>query len=365
LVPREAAKEMAPGCDERAPAHFAGGRQKQGASMMGRVLATIAALAIVALSVATGSSPALALDKVVFGTDWFPEGEHGGYYQAKADGIYEKYGLDVTIVPGGPQVNNPQLVASGTVDVALLTALQAIRFAKENVPLVGVAAMYQKNPQIFMAHKSQGFKSLADLKGHPIMVSSFARDAFWPWMKMKYGYTDDQIRPYVFNLAPFLHDPTVIQQGYVTNEPFTAAAQGADPQVFLFADEGYKDYAHLLSVRSDMIEKRRDVLQRFVNASIEGWYAFLNGDPTKAFDAIRQVNAEMKPENLQHSRDALNQYGIVDSGDAKTLGIGAMTDERWRSLFDEMVSAGMYTPDVNYKKAYDLSFVDKKFGMKQ
>ena len=196
------------------------------------------------------------------------------------------------------------------------------------------------------------------------MVSAFARDAFWPWMKMKYGYTDEQMRPYVFNLAPFLHDPTVIQQGYVTNEPFTAAAQGSDPQVFLFADEGYKDYAHLLSVRRDMIDKRRDVLQRFVNASIEGWYGFLDGDPAKAFDLILKANPEMKIESLQRSRQALKDYGIVDLGDAKVLGIGAMTDARWHELFDEMVKAGMYPADVNYKSAYDLSFVDKKFGMK-
>ena len=333
--------------------------------MTGKAIRAGVGLILAALALGASAQSALALDKLVFGTDWFPEGEHGGYYQAQADGLYEKYGLDVTIVSGGPSINNPQLVASGTVDIALLTALQAIRFAKENVPLVGVAAMYQKNPQIFMAHKSQGFKSLADLKDHPIMVSSFARDAFWPWMKMKYGYTDEQIRPYVFNLAPFLHDPTVIQQGYVTNEPFTAAAQGSDPQVFLFADEGYKDYAHLVSVRRDMIEKRRDVLQRFINGSIEGWNVFLNGDPTKAFDAIQKANPEMKLENLQHSRDALKEYGIVDSGDAKSLGIGAMTDERWKGLFDEMVKAGLYPADVNYKTAYDLGFVDKKFGLKQ
>lgn len=333
---------------------------------MSRFAMRIAAMAAVAsVAAGVGGGAAFAADKVTFGTDWVAEGEHGGYYQAKAAGIYEKYGLDVTIVPGGPQVNNPQLVASGTVDAVLLTALQAIRFAKENVPLVGVAAMYQKNPQIFMAHKSQGFKSLADLKGHPIMVSSFARDAFWPWMKMKFGYTDEQIRPYVFNLAPFLHDPTVIQQGYVTNEPFTAAKQGSDPQVFLFADEGYMDYAHLVSVRRDMVEKRHDVLQRFINASIEGWYSYLNDDPSKAFEMIQKANPDMPMESLQHSREALKEYGIVNSGDAKSLGIGAMTDARWEQLFDEMVKAGLYPADVNFKSSYDLSFVDQKWGMKR
>lgn len=332
--------------------------------MISKMRAVILA-ATVGVVAAASSNAAFALDKLTFGTDWVAEGEHGGYYEAKAAGIYEKYGLDVTIVPGGPQVNNPQLVASGTVDAVLLTALQAIRFAKEGVPLVGIAAMYQKNPQIFMAHKSQGFKSLADLKGHPIMVSSFARDAYWPWMKMKFGYTDDQIRPYTFNLAPFLHDATVIQQGYVTNEPFTAEKAGSDPQVFLFADEGYKDYAHLISVRRDTLEKRRDVLQRFINASIEGWQQFLHGDPSKAFELIRQANPEMTLESLAHSREALVQHGIVESGDALTLGIGAMTDARWKQLFDEMVKAGMYPADVSYKAAYDLSLVDKKWGMKQ
>jgi NitT/TauT family transport system substrate-binding protein len=333
--------------------------------MIGKTIRAAVALALTAMFAGVATEPAMALDKLTFGTDWFPEGEHGGYYQAVADGIYAKYGLDVTIAPGGPSVNNPQLLAAGSVDVVVTSGLQMIRFAKENVPLVGIAAIYQKNPQIFMAHKSQGFKSLADLKGHPIMVSSFARDAFWPWMKMKYGYTDDQIRPYVFNLGPFLHDPTVIQQGYVTNEPFTAAAQGSDPQVFLFADEGYKDYAGLLTVRRESMQKSRDVLQRFVNATVEGWYAYLNGDPSKAFDAIQKANPEMKLENLQHSRQALKDNGLIDSGDAKTLGIGAMTDERWKGLFDDMVKAGMYTADVNYKAIYDLSFANKKFGMKQ
>ena len=328
--------------------------------MMSKRLGVAAVFVLAALA-----QPALAADKITFGTDWFAEGEHGGYYQALVDGIYAKHGLDVTIKPGGPQVNNPQLVVSGALDVALLTANQEVHFAKDNIPLVGVAALYQKTPIILMAHKSQGFKSLADLKGKPIMVYSQARQTFWPWLHAKYGFTDEQIRPYNFSLAPFLSDASVIQQGYVTNEPFSAAAAGSDPQVFLFADDGYKDYAHVLSVKRDMIEQHRDVLQRFVDATIEGWYGFLYGDPSKTFEAIQKANPEIKLESLQHSRDALKEYGIVDSGDAKTLGIGAMTDERWKAIFGAMVEDGLYGSDVDYKKGYDTSFVDKKVGMKQ
>jgi len=311
-----------------------------------------------------GPVQAFALDKIIFGTDWLAEGEHGGYYQAEANGIYKRYGLDVAIRPGGPQVNNPQLLASGAVDIVILTGLQALRFANEGVPLVAIAAFYQKNPQILMAHKSQGLKTLADLKGRPIMVSFFARDAFWPWLREKYGFTDGQIRPYTFNLGPFLHDPTAIQQGFVTNEPFTAAAAGSDPQAFLLADYGYEDYAALATVRRDEIETKRDVLQRFVNATILGWKTFLHGDPMPAFNLIKSANPDMTMTGMKNSREGLIKYGVVESGDAEKLGIGAMTNTRWKALFESMVKAGMYKPDMHYKAAYDLSFVDRGFDSK-
>jgi len=320
--------------------------------------------ALAGLLVALGAFHAEALDKVSVGTDWLPDAERGGYYEAKATGIYEKHGLDVTIVAGGPSVNNPQLLATGQLDAAVISsAIQEMDYAKTGVPIVAVAAIYQKNPQILMAHKSQGFKSLADLKGRPIMISALARDSYWAWLKAAYGYTDDQIRPYTFNMAPFLHDPTAIQQGYATYEPHSAEQSGADPQVFLLADSGYQDYAALLSFPKQTIEKNPSLVQRFVDATIEGWYAFLYGDAAPGIGLIKKSNPEINDDNIANSRKVLVADGIIDSGDAKNLGIGAMTDQRWAALFDQMSKAGVLPAGDYWKSAYTLSFTDKKVGM--
>jgi NitT/TauT family transport system substrate-binding protein len=323
-----------------------------------------AALAASGLAALFLPPAARAADKLKFIADWTAEAEHGCFYQAKAAGIYAAHGLDVDILPGGPQVNGPQMLAAGAVDVAIISsAMQAISFSKSHIPIVIVAAIMQKNEQILMAHKSAGYRSLADMKGHPVMISAFARDSYWPWLEGKYGFTDDMIRPYTFNLAPFLHDKAAIQQGYITSEPFAAMQAGAHPQVFLLSDDGYADYGSLLGVRTAWARDHRDEVQRFVDASIEGCYAFLDGDPAKAFALIKQDNPDMTDAQMTYTRDTMKRYGILDSGDAKTLGIGAMTDARWKEIWDLMVRTKISQPGEDYRAVYVTGFVDRKVGM--
>jgi len=311
--------------------------------------------------IATGlmaAGNASTLDKIDFGSDWVAEAEHGGFYMAKAMGIYEKYGLDVTIHPGGPQVNNPQLVVSGALDIAMLSsAMQPILYTKQDVPLVAVASFYQKSPNALMAHASQGYESLADLKGKPIMVSSYAQDSYWPWLRTKYGYTDDQIRPFSYNISPFLAQNDAIQQAYLTAEPYIAEKAGVEPKVFLLADSGYRDYAALIGVSKKMIEEKPDVIKRFLEASIEGWKEFFEGDPTPAFKMIQKDNPEMEMDVMKNTRKLLQKYEILSAGDAKTMGVGAMTDKRWAEFKDQLVESGMYEEGMNYKDAYTLKFV--------
>lgn len=324
-----------------------------------------ALIGAVAMAAGLFGGEAQALDKVKFGTDWIAEAEHGGFYQAKALGIYEKYGLDVEIVPGGPQVNNPQLVATGALDLASLSsAYLPIIYTKEGIPVIAVAAFYQKNPTILMAHKEAGLKSLGDMKGKPIMVSSYAQDSYWPWLRSNFGFTDDQMRPYTFNQGPFLADKSAIEQGYVSSEPYTVELEGAHPQVFLLADNGFNDYASILSARKDMIEKKPDVIERFIKASVEGWISFLTQDPSKAYALIQKDNPDMKLEVMKRARELMIQYGIVDSGDTKKLGIGAMTDEKWAAIFKQMQASGLAKDGMDPKSAYTLQFVDKGFGVK-
>jgi NitT/TauT family transport system substrate-binding protein len=302
--------------------------------------------------------------KLTFQSNWRAQAEHGGYYQAVATGIYQKYGLDVTVRPGGPQMNNPQMLAAGAIDFSMGSdSFNGLNFVRNNIPLVVVASIFQKDPRVLIAHPGQGNDSLAALKGKPILIASASRNNYWQFLRAKYGYTDDQIRAYTFNMAPFLADKSTIQQGFLTSEPLKAQKAGVKPVVHLLADNGYVSYATTLETRSQMVKERPDVVQRFVNATIEGWYSYLYGDRTAANKMIQQHNPEMDDEQLAYSHAKMLEYGIVDSGDALKLGIGAMTDARWKEFADSMIKAGVYPADLDVSKAYTTQFVNKGHGM--
>ena len=320
------------------------------------------------LSVVGGLALALqarAADTVTFGTDWKAEAEHGGYYQAIAAGIYRQHGLDVTLRQGGPQVNHAQLLAAGRLDFNLApNSFIPLNFVQENIPMVAVAAIFQKDPSVLIAHPGQGNDSLAALKGKPIMIGSDTRITSWNFLKGKFGYTDDQIRPYTFSVAPFLAEPKSVQQGYLSSEPFTIEAQGVKPVVMLLADAGYSSYGSLIQTSEKLVREKTDLVQRFVDASIEGWYSYLYGDPAPANALIKRDNPEMTDALLAYGIAKIKEYGIVDSGDAKKDGIGAMTEARWQAFFDTMAGAGVYPKELEFRKAFTLKFVDKKVGMK-
>jgi NitT/TauT family transport system substrate-binding protein len=318
-----------------------------------------------ALAVLIGLAAAARAESVSFGTDWKAEAEHGGFYQAIAAGIYKKYGLDVTLRQGGPQVNHAQLLAAGALDFNLSSnSFGPLNYVQQSIPMVAVAAIFQKDPAVLIAHPNEGNDSLAALKGKPIMIGGATRTGSWLFLKEKFGYTDDQIRPYNFSVAPFLADPKAVQQGYLSSEPYTIEQAGVKPVVLLLADAGYATYGALIQTSSKLVTDNPDLVQRFVNASIEGWYSYLYGDPTPGNDLIKKDNPEMTDATIAYGLAKMREYGIVDSGDAKKDGVGAMTDGRWHEFFDTMVKAGLYPADMDYKKAFTLQFVDKRVGMK-
>ena len=308
-------------------------------------------------------SQAGSAETVNFGTDWKAEAEHGGYYQALATGIYKKHGLDVNLRPGGPQVNHAQLLAAGVLDFNIASnSFVPLNFVQENIPMVAVAAMFQKDPSVLIAHPGQG-DSLAALKGKPIMIGSDTRVTSWQFLKQKFGYSDDQIRPYAFSVAPFLADPKAVQQGYLTSEPFTIEREGVKPVVLLLADAGYTSYGGLIETSAKLAKEKPDLVQRFVDASIEGWYSYLHGYPAPGNALIKKDNPEMTDALLAYGVDKIKEYGIVDSGDAKANGIGAMTDARWKDFFETMAKAGLYPAELDWQRAYTLQFVNKKVGI--
>ncbi|MGD9507600.1 MAG: ABC transporter substrate-binding protein [Geminicoccaceae bacterium] len=329
-----------------------------------RDLATAVACGLV-LGAVAWSMPALALDKVTFGTNWKAQAEHGGYYQAVADGTYAKYGLEVTIRQGGPQVNHSQLLAAGKIDFNMGGNLFGqFNYTQANVPMVTIGAIFQKEPQVLLAHPDTGVQELADLDDKTFFISNDGLQTYWLWLKQVYGYSDDQVKPYTFNPAPFLANQNSVQQGYVTSEPFAIRKEGGfDPVVLMMADYGYDTYSTTIETSQKLIDENPDLVQRFVNATIEGWYTYLYGDNAKANALIRADNPEITDEQIAFSIEAMKQYGIVDSGDALTLGIGAMTDERWESFFTKSVVWGVYPADLPYKTGYTTRFVDQGHGL--
>ncbi|HEX2944051.1 MAG TPA: ABC transporter substrate-binding protein [Rhodopila sp.] len=304
-------------------------------------------------------------DKVTFGLDWRAEAEYGGYYQALATGIYAKHGLDVTIREGGPQVNHTQLLIAGRLDFNITgNSFLALNFAKESIPFRAVASAFQKDPAVLIAHPNQGNDSFPALKGKPIMIGADTRVSWWTFLKAKFGYSDSQIRPYTFNLAPFLADKKAIQQGYLGSEPFSIEQQGGfKPVVLLVADAGFQGYSSLIATSDKNIQQRPDYVKRFVDASIEGWYSYLYGDPSPGNALIKKANPEMTDALIDYGRNALKTHGIVDSGDAETMGIGAMTAARWAAFYQETADAGVYPKGLDVTKAYTLQFIDHKVGM--
>jgi NitT/TauT family transport system substrate-binding protein len=300
-----------------------------------------------------------ARTKIVFATDWRAEAEHGGFYQALATGEYAKRGLDVSILQGGPAVNVPQLLAAGSVDVGMgSNSFIVLNLAAEKAPVKAVAAYMQKDPQVLLAHEGQGIHSLADMKGRPILLADASVTAFWVWLKAKYGFTDDQVRKYTFNPAPFISNPRAIQQGYLTSEPYTIEkASGKKPAVFLLADEGYPGYAAIALARENLITSNPAAVQNFVEASSVGWTSYLNGDPAPADALILKDNPEMTADLLAQARDKMKAFGIVQPPDGSAAAPGLMTDSRWETFFRVTSEQGVYAKELDYKRAYTLEFL--------
>jgi NitT/TauT family transport system substrate-binding protein len=330
-----------------------------------RVSKGLGLLATLATVLAFRGAPAAAEDKIVFLTNWKAEAEHGGFYEAQALGLYKKAGLDVVIRQGGPNVDPQQLLAAGAVDMALgSSSFVPLNLVQAGAKDVAVMAVFQKDPQALLTHPRDDIKTLADIKGKPIMLATPSVNTFFIWLKAKYGFTDDQIRPYNFSMAPFLVDKNAIQQSYISSEPFMIEQQGHfKPKAFLFADYGYPSYASLVLVPRKMVEERPEVVQRFVNASIEGWKEYLHGDPAPANALIKKDNPDEDDATIAFAIKTLNEQGIIDSGDALKQGIGAMTDARWKEFFDVMSQNGVYPAGLDYKAAYTTQFVNKGVGL--
>jgi NitT/TauT family transport system substrate-binding protein len=327
---------------------------------MSRTVSRASAALLAAASV-TGAAQAQDLTPVSFGTNWVAQAEHGGFYQAVADGTYAECGLDVTIVPGGPQVNNTALLLAGRIDFYMGGHLDAYFGVVEDLPLVNVMASFQKDPQVILTHpgRVEDFAGLTELT---MIVQDNA--TYYEWMKSAYGFTDDQRQTYTFNAAPFIVNEDAGQQGYLSSEPFAVEREtGWKPDVYLIADAGYDAYSTTIQTLRPTIEERPEVVQCFVEGSIKGWYNYLYNDNSAADELIKADNPDMTQEAIDYAIEVMKANGIVDSGDTLELGIGAMTEARMNSFYESMVEAGVIEGGLDITPSYDLSFINKGHGM--
>lgn len=307
-----------------------------------------------ALFCSTSLATSAELDKVVYMTSWYAQAEHGGFYQAKATGLYEAEGLDVTIKMGGPQINGMQLLLAGEADFYNGFDFQVLSGVEQGLPVKAVAAMFQHDVNGMLTHKD--VSGLDGLKGKTLLMATSARTAWWPWLKSKFDLSDAQVKPYTFNVQPFIVDPATAQQAFPGSEPFTLERQGVPYNFYLFADEGYPPYGITLVTRDDVIEEKPDVLKRFIRASVLGWKSYLS-NPAPGNDLIKQANPKMTDDQLAFGVKRIKELQFVTGGDAATDGIGIMTEERWRATYDYMVSAGLLEADTNWKSAFTTEFV--------
>jgi NitT/TauT family transport system substrate-binding protein len=315
------------------------------------------------LAIMCSVNSAHADDKVTLFLGFSPEPETGGFMQAYAAGIYKSHGLDVEIKFGNPQQAPGASMAAGKLDFSVGPSSIALNAVREGIPRVVVAGIFQKDVRILMAHRGAGNDTLEQMKGKPILVAATGRGTFWPFLTAKFGFTDDQLRPYTSSQAPFLANNNAIEQGYITSEPFLVRSVGVEPVYVLLADYGYEAYASTVLTTNTMVEKNPDLVQRFVDASIEGWYGFLYGDPAPAIMFLRKNNPNVTEDRIAYAIKTMRDNGIVDSGDAKTDGIGAMSDERWMRIAKQQQELNLFPTDIDFKKAYTLQFVNKRVGM--
>ncbi|RAI04031.1 nitrate ABC transporter substrate-binding protein [Acuticoccus sediminis] len=327
---------------------------------MTRTILTVAFLTVALPAAAQDLTP------VTFGTNWLPQAEHGGYYQALADGTYKECGLDVTIAPGGPQVNNRALLLAGKIQFHMGgNLLEVFNAANEGIPLKIVAAHFQKEPQVIMTHPGEGFDTWESLTEIPtLFIGEQGFQSYFQWMIDAYGFSVEQRKPYTFNPAPFLADKKSGQQGYVTSEPFAVEQEGGFvPTIFLIADYGFDTYATTVEVMSKFIDASPEAVQCFVDASALGWTKYLYGDPSAGNAMILKANPDMTQAQIDFSIEKMKEYGIVDSGEALEQGIGAMSAEHIQGFYDKMVAANVSPEGIDISKTFTLDFVNKGVGL--
>ena len=292
--------------------------------------------------------------KVRLLTNWFAEPEHGGFYHAVATGLYDKAGLDVELRQGGPSLNVMQLLAGGEADVVMSYDIQIMTASEKGIPVKAIFTCFQFDLIGLLTRPD--VNSLAELKGRKVYFAGSGYSTYWPWLKQKYGYTDDMAGPKASNLQTFITDPTSAVAGYITSEPYVAEQHNIATKFFLFANDGYPTYANTMATTADFIKNNPDAVAAFTRASLEGWKAYMQ-DPTAGNALIKKINTNMDDGQINFGLKKIREVKAIESGDAATMGIGVITPERWQKTRDFLVSANLLAAGTDTTQSMTTQFV--------
>lgn len=302
-------------------------------------------------------SQAQAATPFTFMTNWYAQAEHGGFYQAQAEGLYAKEGLDVSVQMGGPQVNAIQLLAAGRAQCILSEDIAIFSARQQGVPLVMVGATFQHDPVVVIAHDDVA--TLKDVRNKTILISSSVHSSWWPWAKSQLGFSDEHTRPYSFNVQPFMADNNLAQQGYLTSEPYSLTKAGATFKVYPLSEAGYPPYGNSIACDSRWTDAHPDALKAFVHASMLGFKHYLD-NPAPGNKLIREANPAMTEDQLDYSVQKLRSTGLVTGGDAQTGGIGVITPARMKQTWDMAVQYGLIDgAKVPLDQTYTTRFIEQ------
>jgi NitT/TauT family transport system substrate-binding protein len=300
------------------------------------------------------SRPARAATKNRVMTKWFAEAEHGGLYHAAAADLYDKAGLDVELKPGGFGLNGIQMMAGGELDITMSYDMAILSSYEKGVPVKAIFTCFQFDLIGIMTRPD--VNSLAELKGRKVYFSQSGFVTYWPWLKKKYGFTDDMAGPKGQNLQTFMSDPTSAVAGYITSEPYIAEQQKMPTKFFLFADEGYPSYSNTMVTNDTFIENNREAVATFTRVSVEGLKAYMQ-DPTIGNELIKKLNPKMDDGQINFGLAKMREVKAIEAGDAATMGIGIITEERWKKTRDFLVEANLLKADTDYKQSMTTEFI--------
>jgi NitT/TauT family transport system substrate-binding protein len=292
------------------------------------------------------------LTPITLQTDWYPQPEMGGFYQAQMQGLYKQAGLEVTIAPGGPTIVGEQMVATNAAQFSMGSSDKVLTSVSQGIPLVAVAATMQQDPQALMVHAGSSVKTFADLEGHTIAAKPGS--TWFQYLLKKFALKNVREIPATYSVANFLEDPSYIQQAFVTSEPYFAEKGGAPVRTMLISSTGYQPYRVIFTSRRFMME-HPDVVQRFVDASMAGWKAYL-ADPAMVDGELQKLNPALNADQMRFSVETLKARHFVDGDGTPDSHLGHFTRERWETLYQQLVDLKVITHPYDPSTAYVTRF---------